>query len=104
MPIGVALDFADRIRETPTVNTKKRVVQISLFRWASWRCERCGSREHLTRDHVVPKSMGGSDTLINKQVLCDGCNQLKADTIQVYTKRQRVRNYARNFGWRRNSL
>lgn len=41
------------------------------------RCARCGSRQHLTLDHKVPKAKGGHNGWDNLQVLCRSCNQKK---------------------------
>ena len=40
-------------------------------------CLRCGSSERLTRDHVLPISMGGTTTAANIQPLCRSCNSSK---------------------------
>lgn len=46
------------------------------------KCLCCGSTENITRDHVVPLSLGGSDDISNLQPLCHACNSAKqAQTI-----------------------
>lgn len=42
-----------------------------------YRCLVCGSRENLTKDHVVPVVMGGNFRQYNLQTLCETCNALK---------------------------
>ena len=42
-----------------------------------------GKEVMLTRDHIIPKSKGGGDSLINCQVLCSKCNSDKADSIRL---------------------
>ena len=42
-------------------------------------CNYCGSSENLTRDHILPRSKGGSNSEKNIQTLCHTCNQKKAD-------------------------
>ena len=41
------------------------------------KCLCCGSREKLEMDHVVPLSIGGSNTKDNIQPLCRSCNARK---------------------------
>ena len=41
------------------------------------RCVKCGSRENLEIDHVVPLARGGSSRLENLQLLCQRCNRMK---------------------------
>ena len=38
---------------------------------------KCGSRENLEIDHVVPLARGGSNRLENLQLLCQDCNRRK---------------------------
>ena len=43
-------------------------------------CAYCGSDEHLTIDHVVPRAKGGTDFTRNVVCACHECNQDKAHT------------------------
>ena len=40
-------------------------------------CLRCGEKENLTVDHVVPEWLGGSGSIENLQTLCRSCNARK---------------------------
>lgn len=40
-------------------------------------CANCGSEDNLTIDHIVPLSMGGTNTSDNIQPLCKSCNSKK---------------------------
>ncbi|MGB7443175.1 MAG: HNH endonuclease [Coleofasciculaceae cyanobacterium] len=47
---------------------------------ANYRCEYCHSREKIcttrfTLDHVIPKSLGGSDEVDNLALACRRCNE-----------------------------
>ncbi len=44
------------------------------------RCQYCGSERHLTVDHVVPRSKGGTDTWDNLVTSCAPCNRKKGDS------------------------
>lgn len=37
----------------------------------------------FTRDHIVPRALGGGDNLSNLQVMCDVCNLHKKDTFRI---------------------
>ena len=38
----------------------------------------------MTKDHIVPKSLGGSDLMDNYQTMCSICNTKKGATIKKY--------------------
>jgi len=40
-------------------------------------CQKCGSKENLTIDHIKPVSKGGSDDYDNLTILCKSCNSRK---------------------------
>ena len=43
-------------------------------------CVYCGSTEHLTIDHVHPKTLGGRDETRNLVCACRKCNQAKGSS------------------------
>lgn len=52
------------------------------LRWEIWerddfRCVGCGSRRHLSIDHIIPKSKGGGHDGDNLQTMCRTCNSRK---------------------------
>lgn len=56
-------------------------VQIFVWRRDQGRCVKCGSRENLEFDHIIPVSKGGSNSARNIQLLCQKCNRTKHDKI-----------------------
>ena len=44
-------------------------------------CSICMGTESLTVDHIIPRSMGGSNDRDNLQVLCRSCNSRKATRL-----------------------
>lgn len=57
-------------------------VRIAVWRRDGGKCARCGSREKLEYDHIVPVSKGGSNTERNIELLCERCNREKGDRIE----------------------
>jgi hypothetical protein len=57
-------------------------VRIEVWRRDEGQCARCGSKERLEYDHIVPVSKGGSNTARNIELLCERCNREKSDRIQ----------------------
>jgi hypothetical protein len=44
-------------------------------------CVRCGSKDKLHFDHIIPVAKGGSNLPVNIQILCEVCNLKKSDKI-----------------------
>ncbi len=54
------------------------------------KCQYCGSTRHLTIDHVIPKSKGGSEDWTNLVVACS-CNTKKGDKLLSQTDMKLVK-------------
>ena len=81
LPASVVLRQHRRIRSRAATLTNEH-----LFLRDGHRCAYCGrhrrqlgSREHLTRDHLHPRSKGGADEWLNVVTACSSCNHLKDD-------------------------
>ena len=57
-------------------------VRIEVWRRDGGKCAKCGSRENLEYDHIVPVSKGGSNTTRNIELLCETCNRSKGSKIE----------------------
>jgi hypothetical protein len=57
--------------------------KVRIFVWQrdGGKCVRCGRRELLEFDHIIPVAKGGSSTERNVQLLCEPCNRSKSSTI-----------------------
>lgn len=56
-------------------------VRIEVWRRDQGKCAKCGSRENLEYDHIVPVSKGGSNSARNIELLCQNCNRAKSNNI-----------------------
>ena len=56
-------------------------VRIEVWRRDGGKCARCGSREKLEYDHIVPISKGGSNTARNIELLCEKHNRSKSNNV-----------------------
>lgn len=57
-------------------------IKYEVLKRAHFRCELCGcmdSEKALEVDHIVPKNLGGEDSINNYQALCYSCNSMKRD-------------------------
>jgi len=62
------------------------VSRREVFRRDSHTCQYCGSTKHLTLDHVLPRSKGGTHTWDNVVAACERCNSAKGDRLLHETK------------------
>ncbi len=70
------------IRLRRFVNLPYKKVALSrqnIFKRDGFKCVYCASREHLTLDHVIPRSKGGRDSWHNLVSACQKCNTEKGD-------------------------
>jgi 5-methylcytosine-specific restriction endonuclease McrA len=59
----------------------------ALKREFRFHCVRCLKRFRsfeLTRDHIAPISLGGTDTIANIQPMCGPCNGRKGQKVKDY--------------------
>ena len=56
-------------------------VRFFVWRRDGGKCAKCGSKENLEFDHIIPISKGGSSTERNIQLLCEKCNREKSNKI-----------------------
>lgn len=58
---------------------------VKLVVWArdGGACVRCGSKQNLHFDHIIPIAKGGGNSEANIQILCQTCNLKKSDKITM---------------------
>jgi len=56
-------------------------VRHEVWRRDGGKCVKCGSRERLEFDHIIPLSKGGNNTARNIELLCESCNRAKGDDL-----------------------
>lgn len=72
---------------------KPRLTNKALFERDNHQCLYCGQyfeRHSLTRDHIVPSSLGGKDEWGNVVAACRRCNQHKANRLLHNTSMQLI--------------
>lgn len=80
---SVVLQIPEHIRLTSS-NPERHwkvppVSRREVFRRDHHTCQYCGSTKHLTLDHIIPRSKGGTHTWDNVVTACERCNSRKSD-------------------------
>jgi len=61
---------------------RRKITRRAVFARDRWTCQYCGhERGHLTVDHVIPRSKGGTSTWDNIVTCCAPCNRRKGDRL-----------------------
>jgi len=74
-------ELTQQVERQPRRESIPEEVRIAVWRRDGGKCSRCGSREKLEYDHIIPISKGGSSTVRNVELLCQSCNRKKKDNI-----------------------
>ena len=69
------------IGEPPRDRQIPREVRMAVWQRDRGRCVVCGGNVRLEFDHIVPFSLGGSNTERNVQLLCEACNRSKGSNV-----------------------
>ena len=70
--------------------------KVVLYGTQAGHCNGCGThfmQQHLTVDHIIAQSKGGTNHLDNLQLLCGHCNSLKGDRPMEYLRARLAREY-----------
>jgi len=67
----IRLPFAKLMANKPT--------RALIYKRDSYECMYCGSKEHLTIDHIMPSSRCGKDEWDNLTTACNKCNVKKGN-------------------------
>ena len=71
--------------DIPRYNSREN--KTLLYGEQAGNCNGCGEHfqmQHLEIDHIIAKSVGGTDHIENLQLLCGHCNRIKGDRGQEY--------------------
>jgi len=75
------------IGKIPKYNAKEN--RTRLYGEQAGNCQGCGTHfesKHLTVDHIIPRTKGGTDHIDNLQLLCGYCNSVKGNRDMEYLK------------------
>ena len=80
-------------REPPPPLRESKIV---LYGTQAGNCNGCGThfmQQHLTVDHIIATTKGGTDHIENLQLLCNHCNSLKGDRPMEYLRARLAREW-----------
>lgn len=76
--------FYFQLNDKPRKHKRETIpqdVKDKVWKRDNGMCVKCGSKEKLEFDHIIPVVKGGSSTYRNIQLLCESCNRKKHDKI-----------------------
>lgn len=82
-----SMDFSTRPIKAARLVKRKAIgknTRDAIFKRDEYACLRCGCKEDLTIDHIIPLSLGGLNKVGNFQTLCNPCNNEKGSFIVDY--------------------
>jgi 5-methylcytosine-specific restriction endonuclease McrA len=77
-PHPVVIRLVTYVR-VPREGGRRKITRRAVFARDSWTCQYCGRTSHLTVDHVVPRSRGGTSIWENIVTSCAPCNRRKGN-------------------------
>lgn len=81
--VNKAVSLMEQERENTHREREPIPDEVKIFVWNrdGGKCVKCGSKENLEFDHIIPFSLGGSNTARNLQLLCESCNRAKSNSL-----------------------
>jgi 5-methylcytosine-specific restriction endonuclease McrA len=81
MPRPTVIRLVTYVRVPRDAHSRK-ITRRAIFARDDWTCQYCGtSHNHLTVDHVIPRSKGGPSSWDNVVTCCAPCNRRKGDRL-----------------------
>lgn len=62
---------------------KYTTCDVETYHFNLYAVDKCGNEVLMTKDHIVPKSYGGKNTVSNYQTMCIRCNEQKGDWLEL---------------------